>query len=102
MTLRRPHFALAALVAASASPGHATFTGTAGCIAPGVNSCMPVIQGPVMGWFSPPTCGNGTLDPGEQCDDGNNSTTFPEDCCDPGCRFTAQGTRCNTDASFCN
>jgi len=35
----------------------------------------------------PPTCGNGTLDPGEQCDDGNiaNNDTCDDNCTAPRC-----------------
>ncbi|HEX7840624.1 MAG TPA: DUF4215 domain-containing protein, partial [Kofleriaceae bacterium] len=38
--------------------------------------------------FAPPqTCGNGTLDPGEQCDDGNtaNDAVCDDNCTAPGC-----------------
>ncbi|MCE9670617.1 DUF4215 domain-containing protein [Myxococcus stipitatus] len=38
---------------------------------------------------SPPTCGNGVLDPGEQCDDGVNDGGYGQ--CAPGCVF---GPRC--------
>ena len=46
---------------------------------------------PVMGFRVPPTCGNGVVDPGEQCDNGSN---LPESCCDPLCRLVASGTSC--------
>src|SRR5262245_45398609 len=36
-------------------------------------------------------CGNGFLDPGEQCDDGN---TLAGDCCDPTCMFEANNSPC--------
>jgi len=37
------------------------------------------------------TCGNGVLDLGEQCDDGN---TLNGDCCSATCRFEAAGSAC--------
>ncbi|MEO8603087.1 MAG: myxococcus cysteine-rich repeat containing protein [bacterium] len=42
------------------------------------------------------TCGNGTLDAGEQCDDGNHSSG---DCCSPSCQLEADSTACQT---LCN
>ncbi len=36
-------------------------------------------------------CGNGVLDPGETCDDGNN---LPGDCCDSNCNSEPPGTAC--------
>jgi hypothetical protein len=40
---------------------------------------------------APAACGDGTLDPGEDCDDGN---TLPGDCCAANCTFEAAGTAC--------
>lgn len=37
------------------------------------------------------TCGNGQIDPGEQCDNGGQSGG----CCTADCRFAAAGTACN-------
>src|SRR5207245_3600351 len=37
-------------------------------------------------------CGNGILDRGEQCDDGNN---VDGDCCSSSCRFEAAGSACD-------
>ncbi len=42
-------------------------------------------------------CGNGTVDPGEQCDDGNN---FDDDCCSRLCRFELEGSPCD-DSNAC-
>ena len=42
-------------------------------------------------------CGNGVLDAGEQCDDGN---TLAGDCCSPTCKFEPLGSPC-TAASVC-
>src|SRR5262245_6277689 len=39
-------------------------------------------------------CGNGVLDPGEQCDDGN---TLAGDCCSPACQFEAPASPCATN-----
>ncbi len=37
-------------------------------------------------------CGDGTLDPGEECDDGNN---LSGDCCSPSCRLDPAGAPCD-------
>ena len=42
-------------------------------------------------------CGDGTVDTGEQCDDGNLADG---DCCSSTCRFEALGTACD-DGNFC-
>jgi cysteine-rich repeat protein len=53
---------------------------------------MVVVSEPVTGTRSiPATCGNGVVDPGEQCDDGTN---LPPSCCNSGCQFVAEGTSC--------
>ncbi|HYC53564.1 MAG TPA: hypothetical protein VEL28_01295 [Candidatus Binatia bacterium] len=44
-----------------------------------------------------PLCGDGNLDPGEQCDDGNN---LNGDCCSSFCERLAAGNPCN-DGNFC-
>src|SRR2546427_275759 len=44
-------------------------------------------------------CGDGTLDPGEQCDDGNN---LNGDCCSASCQFEAAGTVCRPAAGQCD
>ena len=43
------------------------------------------------------TCGNGTVDPGEDCDDSN---TLPGDCCDATCQYEGAGSSCD-DADLC-
>src|SRR5438034_3532779 len=43
-------------------------------------------------------CGNGILEPGEQCDDGNVSDG---DCCSSACRFEPAGTACADDGNLC-
>lgn len=45
----------------------------------------------------PPLCGNGVLDPGEDCDDGNNAGG---DCCAGACVLEANGSTCE-DGSPC-
>ena len=42
--------------------------------------------------------GNGTLEPGEECDDGNVSDG---DCCSSACRFEPSGTPCPDDGNLC-
>src|SRR5262249_6476284 len=44
-----------------------------------------------------PVCGNGVLDMGEQCDDGN---TLNGDCCSSTCQFDPAGTACD-DGNIC-
>ncbi|MBI3782308.1 MAG: hypothetical protein HY270_02790 [Deltaproteobacteria bacterium] len=44
------------------------------------------------------TCGNGVVDPGEQCDDGN---VVDGDCCSSLCLFEAAGSSCPDDGSTC-
>src|SRR5438552_3456823 len=45
------------------------------------------------------TCGDGTLDPGEQCDDGNNLNA---DCCSASCTIEPAGTVCRPVAGVCD
>ena len=44
-----------------------------------------------------PSCGDGILDGGEQCDDGN---TDDDDCCDSTCQYEANGSPCE-GANLC-
>src|SRR6185369_5511935 len=44
-------------------------------------------------------CGNGTVDAGEQCDDGN---TAANDCCSPECWFEDPFGSCRTEAGPCD
>jgi cysteine-rich repeat protein len=48
--------------------------------------------------FSTAVCGNGAVEFGEQCDDGN---TVNGDCCDSGCQYEPNGSSC-ADATVCN
>ena len=43
-------------------------------------------------------CGNGELDPTEQCDDGNDANG---DCCSSACRYESAGAACTADANQC-
>jgi cysteine-rich repeat protein len=43
-------------------------------------------------------CGNGTVESGEECDDGN---TLDGDCCSANCTFELSGSACD-DGLFCN
>ena len=72
------------------APDGLTFTGA---YSTGVGPLCNPFTSPVNGWRSPATCGNGVVDPGEQCDDGTN---LPGGCCDPGCRFFVKGTPCGS------
>ncbi len=45
-----------------------------------------------------PVCGNGLVEFGEQCDDGN---TAAGDCCSPTCLFEPNGSSCAPDSNVC-
>ena len=45
-----------------------------------------------------PGCGDGNVDPGEDCDDGND---LNGDCCSATCQFETAGSSC-ADGAFCN
>jgi hypothetical protein len=47
-------------------------------------------------------CGNGVVDTGEQCDDGNTLGTIDDgNCCSATCQFEANGEPCTADDNFC-
>jgi cysteine-rich repeat protein len=46
-----------------------------------------------------PVCGNGTVESGEQCDDGG---TQAGDCCSPTCQFESAATECRASAGTCD
>jgi cysteine-rich repeat protein len=46
----------------------------------------------------PPSCGDGIVDQGEDCDDGN---TASGDCCSVDCQFESGGSSCS-DEQYCN
>ena len=72
----------------SVAPDGASFRGTFDCVGPV----------PASGTFVGSRCGNGVLDPGEECDDGN---VFDGDCCSSTCRFEPRGSRCPDDWNPC-
>jgi uncharacterized delta-60 repeat protein len=49
-------------------------------------------------YLGDPECGNGFVEPGESCDDGNATD---DDCCSNACVPAAQGTACSADADAC-
>lgn len=52
----------------------------------GTLSCSPDCQGfDLTGCGGVPYCGNGTLDPGEACDQGGETSTCDADCTSPAC-----------------
>jgi cysteine-rich repeat protein len=62
-------------------------------------SIQPVVaSASCIGSAVPPNCGNGVLDPGEACDDGNNVNG---DCCRSDCQFEVAGAACAADANAC-
>lgn len=51
-----------------------------------------------IGDVTPSTCGNGVLDEGEGCDDGN---VFSGDCCRADCRYDVAGMPCGESPDVC-
>ena len=49
-------------------------------------------------WPNGVACGNGIIDPGEQCDDGNAAGG---DCCSASCQFETAGSACAADSNLC-
>jgi len=49
--------------------------------------------------YMPPVCGDGIVDPGEDCDDG--AAGRPGDCCTASCTFQAPGVACGDDGDLC-
>jgi cysteine-rich repeat protein len=64
-----------------------------GCQHPFSARCLQ----PILGLLLAQKCGDGALDAGEQCDDGNATDG---DCCSSACRFETAGAPC-TDGSVC-
>ena len=52
----------------------------------------------VAGGVNGSRCGNGQIDPGETCDDGN---LVDDDCCSANCRLSADGAGCTDDGNPC-
>jgi cysteine-rich repeat protein len=50
------------------------------------------------GFWSGNPCGNGIIDPGEECDDGNSADG---DCCSSSCHYDAAGHACGDDGNVC-
>jgi hypothetical protein len=59
--------------------------------------CMAMMAADLSGSRAP--CGNGTVDGGEQCDDGNLGRNG--DCCALGCIGVPAGTACASDGNAC-
>ena len=51
--------------------------------------------------FFIPVCGNGVVEPGEQCDQGAANGTAGS-CCNSTCTFTSSGTQCRASAGVCD
>jgi cysteine-rich repeat protein len=65
-------------------------------LALGLSLCVVVGLAPAA--RSAGICGDGTVDGGEQCDDGN---TADGDCCSATCQYEADGSACPDDGSVC-
>jgi hypothetical protein len=83
---------------AQVDPTGETFTGiatlysfTGGCV------CCPVQVVEFLGSRSP--CGNGVVDAGEDCDDGNLGQS--DACCSLGCSLLPAGSDCANDGNVC-
>ena len=64
-----------------------------------ITSIDPVVEGATCITSAiPEGCGDGQLDPGEDCDDGGNEGG---DCCRIDCRFDFPGARCTNDGNEC-
>jgi cysteine-rich repeat protein len=81
--------------ASSCCTAGCTFDGTGapctGGVCDGAGTCVPTGSS---------NCGNGVVEPGEQCDDGPGNGQ-PGDCCTAMCLFQAEGTACTEDGDLC-
>ena len=56
-------------------------------------------RAPQLVLIGSPDCGDGVVQPSEQCDDGN---LVPGDCCSPACTIEAAGTVCRPSSGGCD
>jgi len=100
MTFQAPPAICAALTEASTDAAGKTFVGTATLHLPGpCNTCACSVSTVLQLRGSRSPCGNGVVDAGEQCDDGNLGRLG--DCCALGCTLRLDGESCS-DGLFCN
>ena len=61
---------------------------------------VPMVSPKALGFqlFTIPQCGNGVVELGEQCDDGN---TAGGDCCSATCQYEGSGSACADDGDVC-
>jgi cysteine-rich repeat protein len=60
---------------------------------------VDLVVGPTNTYLNCPGCGNGILEAGEACDDGN---AVSGDCCSASCTIESAGTVCRPPASYCD
>jgi cysteine-rich repeat protein len=74
-------------------------TGLTLCVADASGTLPPIgPAGADLTALTAETCGNGTVEGGEECDDGNIAAG---DCCSPSCRVEPAGSPCASDGSVC-
>ena len=74
-----------------------TETNSSGCAIPNVPCCLPPQSRPISGTRTSTTvscCGNGVVEPGEQCD---NPPNGGQNCCGNLCTYAPSGTFCGAD-----
>lgn len=84
-------------IEATAAPDGQSFAGFFSVVAPNFfGVCQPGFFSALNGARAP--CGDGVLDSGEECDDGN---LVNGDCCSNPCRLEGIGSACGNDGNVC-
>ncbi len=106
-TLYRLQFMVAATAISQSCEVSARFgaqngstTGCDACVYPGALERIQERDGLVVTAIFENLCGNGTLDPGEECDAGE-ANGAEGTCCDGSCRAARAGSACGDDGNLC-